>query len=398
MLVSESGHIPQPRRPPDTFEPCAVTIIVPTFNEGTNIQELIRRVNNSVSERATEMLFVDDSTDDTPEVIQRLARTSGLTVRLLHRPIGQRSGGLASAVTAGLSAARGRVAVVMDGDLQHPPELIPELLHAMTREGVQLVVASRYCGSGDASGLAGGLRRHVSKASTGAARAMFPRAVGRRCTDPMTGFFCIDRTVLNLGRLQASGFKILLEILVSHDLRTTEIPFAFAERHSGDSKASWRRGAEFCWQLLRLRFNEPIVRFAAVGVIGALLNLAIMALLMAGGVGYLLAAIVGSEVTIATNFILQERFVFHESSAHRAFWVRVVHTFGVNNAELLIRIPILALLVKYVHLSELAGAAAALLLAFAGRYLFLSKVTYRRRSRRLDSHASHRDATYQKVA
>lgn len=371
-----------------------VTVIVPTFNESANVAELVRRLCALDIPNLTEILFVDDSTDDTPSVIEQVARNSAIQVRLLHRPMGERIGGLAGAVTSGLAAARGPIAVVMDGDLQHPPEAVPELLKSMSALQSNLVVASRYCGAGDARGLDGGWRRQASKGSTTAARALFPRRVGRRCTDPMTGFFAVDRRFIELTRLQATGFKILLEILVSHDLVTSEIPFNFAERFSGESKASWRRGVEFLWQLLRLRFSSSVVRFAAVGMVGALLNLAIMALLLGDGVRYLPAAVIASEITIVTNFLLQERFVFHDHSNQRRFWVRAAHSLALNNAELLLRIPLLAVLVSFLHLPELLAAGVALVVAFVGRYLFLSRVTYRR-AKSADSASSQHMTTFE---
>ncbi len=357
-----------------------LTVIVPTFNESDNVAELIGRVSSCLGRRDMEILFVDDSNDDTPRVIEQVAAKSPVPVRLMHRPPGLRHGGLAGAVTAGLGAARGRYVVVMDGDLQHPPELLPSLLAVLQGGDKDVVVASRYSGTGAASGLAGSWRRHVSRGSTTLARALFPQRVGRRCTDPMTGFFGLDRESVDLDRLQARGFKILLEILVSHDLRVEEVPFTFAERHSGVSKASWRRGVEFMAQLLRLRCRAPFVRFAGVGIVGAGLNLAIMAILLTHGAGYLLAAVVASEVTIVTNFLLQERVVFHEAAAHRRFWVRAFHSAAINNAELLLRIPVLAFLVRALHIAELPAAALALVLASAGRYLVLSRYTYRKAS------------------
>ncbi|MEK8228832.1 glycosyltransferase [Oerskovia sp. M15] len=79
------------------------------------------------------MLFVDDSHDDTPTIVRRVASTSTLPVRLLHRddPVG----GLSGAVVDGLREARGEWVVVMDGDLQHPPEMVPVLLETAASTG-----------------------------------------------------------------------------------------------------------------------------------------------------------------------------------------------------------------------------------------------------------------------
>ena len=153
----------------------------------------------------------------------------------------------------------------MDGDLQHPPDMVPHLRDALT--GVDLAVASRYVNRGDASGLNSSYRRVASSGSTLLARTCFPRRVGRVCSDPMTGFFCVRRSAVDLSRLRPRGFKILLEILARHDLRVRELPFNFGERAAGTSKASWRSGLDFARQIVGLRLGR-VGRFAAVGALG----------------------------------------------------------------------------------------------------------------------------------
>ncbi|MFN8200315.1 MAG: glycosyltransferase [Nakamurella multipartita] len=139
---------------------------------------------------------MDDSTDDTPRVIEQVARTAVLPVRMIHRTAPE--GGLGGAVVEGMRTATGTWCVVMDGDLQHPPELIPVLVARGESSGADVVVASRYCGEGSADGLAGGVRRLVSSGSTLLTKSMFPRRL-RDCTDPMTGFFAIWREPVDSG-------------------------------------------------------------------------------------------------------------------------------------------------------------------------------------------------------
>lgn len=108
-------------------EPGAVTVVVPTFNESANIRQLLRQITESVPARLPcEVVFVDDSTDDTPEVITEAARDCPFPVTVLHRETPE--GGLGGAVVEGLKAATSQWIVVMDGDCQHPPSLIPELI------------------------------------------------------------------------------------------------------------------------------------------------------------------------------------------------------------------------------------------------------------------------------
>jgi dolichol-phosphate mannosyltransferase len=354
-----------------------LSIVVPTYNEAPNVAELVRRVTAAL-ERVpggldAEVVFVDDSTDATPEVIAAVAAEAPIPVRLIHRE--KASGGLGGAVLEGLAAAEADACLVMDGDLQHPPEEIPELWRRFSRGDVDVVIASRYAGGGTANGLADRTRVMVSKASTAVTRAMFPIRL-RDVTDPMTGFFLIDRRTVDPTLLKPRGFKILLEILARRPMRVAEIPFDFADRHAGESKASVRQGLHFLTQLTALRFGKMSL-FAVIGGLGALANVAIVWGLTHWGVDYIVAAIIAAEVTIVGNFLLQERFVFGDMrESASGVWLRFAKSFTFNNAEALVRIPIVAVMVSTGHISAVVATAITLVLAFFVRFLFHSLVVY----------------------
>lgn len=353
-----------------------LSVIVPTYNEAGNVAELVRRTQHSLRGCDAEIIFVDDSNDETPQVIERVSRGARLPVRLIHRPPGRRPGGLGGAVLQGMRESGAPWCLVMDGDLQHPPELAP-VMHAQARAGgADLVVASRYCGGGEATGLANGMRRLVSSGSTLLTRTLFPRRL-RHCTDPMTGFFAVRRASVALDTLQPRGFKILLEILARHDLRVREVPFVFGERLAGESKASWRQGLHFLVQLLALRLGQ-MGRFAAVGLLGTFVNLAVMALALQAGAGYVIASVLATELSIIHNFLLQERFVFHgvRGGAHR-FRRRALHTLAFNNAEILVRLPLLIGLVELTQIPVLVAQAALIAAGFMVRFTFSRRVVYK---------------------
>ncbi|MGB4778665.1 glycosyltransferase [Microbacterium sp.] len=350
-----------------------LSIIVPTFNEAPNIAELVRRVAIVVADTEAEIIFVDDSSDDTPEVIRVVAASAPLPVRLVHRedPVG----GLGGAVVAGYHVAASDVCLVMDGDLQHPPEKIPELLARYHAGGVDVVVASRYTGEGTAHGLADRTRVLVSRASTALTKAMFPLRL-RDVSDPMTGFFLVSRSAVDLSGLRPRGFKILLEILVRRSFRIAEVPFDFADRHAGQSKASLRQGLHFLAQLAALRFGKMSL-FAVIGGLGAVVNIALVWVLTHFGIDYIAAAIVAAEATIIGNFLLLERFVFQDMrGAASGVWWRFAKSFTFNNVEAAIRIPIVALMVATGHISVVVATAVTLVLAFFVRFVFHSLVVY----------------------
>jgi glycosyltransferase involved in cell wall biosynthesis len=237
--------------PPDPV----VSVVVPTRNEAPNVRRLLERLACSQRGTPTEVLFVDDSDDDTPRVVRAAARDAApeLSVRLLHRAPGERHGGLGGAVVQGLRTARGPWVCVMDADLQHPPELIGQLLETAMGEDATLVVASRYRDGGSHRGLSSRARRCLSRTSSGVVKLLFPRML-RAVTDPMSGFFLLRRSAIDVETLKPDGFKILLELMVRvQGLQIAEVPFEFAPRHGGTSKAGAREGVRFLRHFMRLR-------------------------------------------------------------------------------------------------------------------------------------------------
>jgi dolichol-phosphate mannosyltransferase len=357
-----------------------LSVIVPTFNEGPNVRELLRRTAATLTGTAYEVVFVDDSTDDTPRIIEAAAAESTAPVRLIHRDFAD--GGLGGAVVEGVRAAHAEWCLVMDGDLQHPPEVIPQLLHRARRGDVDVVVASRYALGGTSTGLANTVRTGVSKVSTLLTKAMFPRKL-HGCSDPMTGFFLLHRPAVDMEALRPRGFKILLEVLARKQLRVGEVPFDFAERYAGASKASFTQGIRFLTQLTMLRFGR-MSAFAIVGGLGALANLAIMWALISLGVEYVFAAVVASIVTIIGNFFLLEYLVFADMRADSGMMRhRFLKSFTFNGLEALIRIPVLAVIVEFTHIPSVVAAGLTLVAAFVVRFVFHALVVYAPKRKRL---------------
>lgn len=243
---------------PTTHLGVRLAVVVPTRNEAANIETLLGRTRAAVAGIPTEVVFVDDSDDDTPATIRAAARRTGggaFQVSLIHRQGSQRCEGLGGAVLDGLRTVAAPWACVMDADLQHPPELIPTLLATAEREHADLAIASRHCANGRSDGL-GPARTLVSVACTSAAKLLFPARL-RSVTDPMSGFFLVRMAALELDRLHPRGFKILLELLVrGGGLRHTEVGFTFADRHAGQSKGSLREGLSYLGSLWELRLGR----------------------------------------------------------------------------------------------------------------------------------------------
>ncbi|HZQ19510.1 MAG TPA: polyprenol monophosphomannose synthase [Terriglobales bacterium] len=211
-------------------------LVIPTLNEAENIPVLLARISAAVSDVPVdcEFIIVDDgSTDGTADVARACAEQDS-RVRVFVRK-GER--GLAGAVIHGWARSDADLLGVIDADLQHPPELLPELL-APVLDGSDIAIASRYVSSED-NGLGewNRFRVFVSRCSTLLATAPL-RSRGISVKDPLSGYFVVRRNCLGALQLQPEGFKILLEILVKGKIRNaTEVPFRFATRHAGKSKA-----------------------------------------------------------------------------------------------------------------------------------------------------------------
>lgn len=255
-----------------------VTIVVPTFREAENLKVLVPRVTSALREAGLEfeMVIVDDnSRDGTVEVCAELA--TDYPVRLLVR---ENERGLSSAVIHGMRNAQGRMIVVMDADLSHPPERVPELVRVGSQPDVDFVIGSRYVSGGSVEESWGLFRWLNSKVATLMARPF------TSATDPMAGFFAIKREKFVAAQeLDPIGYKIGLELIVKCACREVrEIPIHFSNRLHGTSKLSLKEQINYIRHLKRLAefkvgHSAIPVQFAIVGATGVVVDLGLFTLL-----------------------------------------------------------------------------------------------------------------------
>jgi dolichol-phosphate mannosyltransferase len=192
------------------------------------------------------VIVVDDDSRDGIELIVNEIAALDARVRLVVR---RGAHGLAGAVLRGWAETDAPLLGVMDADLQHPPELLPQLWVAL-RDGADLVVGSRYACGGSLQGWKPA-RHLVSRLAVWMTEPV--QRGGLRARDPMSGFFLVRRSCIEGIPFRPSGFKILLEILVRADIRSVvEVPFNFGRRHAGRSKAGLRVALDYLLLLVRL--------------------------------------------------------------------------------------------------------------------------------------------------
>jgi dolichol-phosphate mannosyltransferase len=309
----------------------------------------------------------DDSRDGSAETAASLG--AQYPVQFLVRK-GER--GLATAALEGIRRARGELVVVMDADLQHPPELVPALISALER-GADMAVASRCVPGGGSDGWSLS-RRIVSRGAMAIAHIALPST--RRVRDITSGFFAIRQEAARGITMDPLGYKIMLEILVRGKVRTVaEVPFRFKEREAGESKLRLRQQWEYLRHLARLMGPEGSwLRFAKFGLVGAsgiLVNEGLLWLLAGAaglplGVGSALAV----EASIISNFALNDIFTFRDRRAtgRPAYWLRLAKFNLVSLAGLLINTGLLLLFTQLwgldYRVSNLIGIAAAFLWNF----------------------------------
>lgn len=233
------------------------TIIPATYNEAQNVLPLVKAIRAALRQTKLtyEILFIDDSTDETPRLLRMLSKKFK-EIRFIHRPPQYRTG-LATAFTTGFHFAKGDIICCMDADLQHPPELIPKLVTALKKNiGVNLAIASRHVIGGSVEGLGIWYRKFASNASKILTYLLLP--LTRKTKDPMSGFFAFRRNILRKRTLQPTGFKILVEMLVRiKDVAVVDIPMQMRKRFAGTTKASLKQGLAFLKHLWKLASSVP---------------------------------------------------------------------------------------------------------------------------------------------
>lgn len=289
-----------------------LSIVIPTFNERENVEIISDRISKTLGEIPYEIFFVDDSLDDTPEYLKRVSENDK-RVRYIHREV---RGNLATAVVLGIQESSGDLITVMDADLQHPPELLLDMMDAMT-DDVDIVIPSRFIPGGDDGGLKG-FRKFASWLARVSGQVVLKDL--RSVTDPTGGFFMFRRSVVDGVELKPIGWKILIEILVRGNYRkTAEIPYAFQIREHGESKFSFREQINYGLHLMRLVKDSPKDRrffvFCLVGGLGFFIDMAGYAFFLeVCHVPAVVSAAASAVISMLVNFVLNSRLTWCDRS------------------------------------------------------------------------------------
>ncbi|MFP4117206.1 MAG: polyprenol monophosphomannose synthase [Candidatus Aenigmatarchaeota archaeon] len=221
-----------------------ISVVLPTYNERKNLEEVVERICSCIEGDFEIVVVDDDSPDGTWELAEELS-SEYKNLRSVRR---REDRGLAKSVVRGFQESKGGRIVVMDADLQHPPEKIPELVEAL--EDNDLAVGSRKVEGGEVENWPW----HREFVSFGAERiARFFLQDVNSVKDIMSGFFAVRKEVVENVNFNPIGYKILLEILVKCDYSSLkEIPYTFKDRETGSSSLGFRQYITYLRHLFRL--------------------------------------------------------------------------------------------------------------------------------------------------
>lgn len=241
-----------------------VSVIMPTYNEGGHIQDLIRDTIDALSGAGFQEYEIVVADDDSPDMTwQKASQTSDIDtsrIKVLRR---MENHGLTASIWDGILSSKYDVVVWMDCDFSHPPEKIPQMLY-MISEGYDVVVNSRYTigGGEDRAGKGGPLQLVLSKLLNWGVRFMLTPSF----SDYTSGFIAVRRNVLDQFPLRGDYGEYFIDfvyrVIRSHQFQVCELPYYAVARRSGQSKTGSnlvqyaRRGWKYLFVVLRLRLSK----------------------------------------------------------------------------------------------------------------------------------------------
>jgi dolichol-phosphate mannosyltransferase len=285
-----------------------ISIIVPTYNERTNLPVLVERIAKVLMHRNHEIIVVDDnSPDGTGDVAEELKKN--YKMKVLHR---KSKRGLASAVIDGFKISDGDIIGVMDADLSHPPEAIEKLIQPILNGTADFVVGSRFVPGGGIKGWSVS-RKIISGVASAIAKPL------TSVKDPMSGFFFVKRSVFTGIKLNPRGYKIGLELLVRGNYRNVvEVPYVFTDRYVGKSKLNVKEYVNYLMHAFnlyssKLKSEIQFLKFCTVGATGLLVHIAVFWLcteffkiwyIASGGIAFFIA--------VCNNFAWNKIWTFED--------------------------------------------------------------------------------------
>lgn len=301
-----------------------LTVVLPAYNERENVDFLVDSLYKAdIHQQIKRIIYVDD---DSPDLTSEHIKTTQYPIDVLciHR-IGRQ--GLSSAVVEGILLADTQYVAVMDADGQHTPHDLMQMLKVAIEEGDQLVIGSRFKNQATVETHVG-LRSLLSKVGNRLAN----HALRWQLSDPLTGFFLIERNLFTeiSHQVRGAGFKILVDVIYNlrdKNIKISETQIQFQQRLHGKSKLDSGVMIEFVDQMIGLFvgkiYPEKFIGFLMVGVFGMCVHFTVLYLtLFIFTLSFTVAQTAATLIAMVANFILNNLLTFRRNRLKGFEWIK----------------------------------------------------------------------------
>lgn len=271
--------------------PVEISVIVPIFNEAENIQALLNRLLPVLKAHCSgyEIIFIDDGSKD--DSLVRLHSIGAFTPHL-HVISFSRNFGKEVAIAAGIDRARGAAAIILDADLQHPPEVVAEFI-SLWRQGYKNVYGVRADRKSDTP-----LRRYLTgrfyKIFGSFGETLLPAGAG--------DFRLLDRQALEALKQMPERARFTKGLYAWIGFKSIGVTFEVADRENGESKFSYRKLTRFAFDGLTSFSTLPLKVWTYVGALVSLFAIGMATLVL------LQTLIYGSDVPGYATIVISIMF------------------------------------------------------------------------------------------
>tara|TARA_Y100000813_G_C24129728_1_gene336959 strand:+ start:151 stop:1242 length:1092 start_codon:yes stop_codon:yes gene_type:complete len=358
-----------------------ISIVIPTYNEVKNIVPLLKKIISLIKDINYEIIIVDDdSPDGTSEEINKYMKNNQ-RIKLITR-LGRN--GLSSAIKEGLIFAQGEYLLVLDGDGQHDPKFVLNMINEIRNSKSDLVIGSRFLSSSNLVGLSN-KRSLGSKIANKVARFSLPNRYSF-ITDYLSGCFCINKasTKILIRKIEINGFKFLYEFLSlsKGKLSISEVPLIFKEREYGDSKLDLAIVWDFFISILHnftLRLiPRRAISFGLVGFSGVFVQLFITSFLTKIlSVEFYNALPIAVICAATSNFLINNQVTFRSSRLKGlSLIIGLLKFLVVASLPVIANIGITTAFYKYISADTLIAQLAGIAIVYAWNYLASSSFVW----------------------
>lgn len=346
-----------------------ISIVIPTYNEAENIEDLIQNIREVIHNQKIEFIVVDDNSGDgTPEKVRKL-KSEIDNIKLIER---DEKLGIGSAYKRGFQDAKGDIVLQMDADFSHRPEDIPKLISAV-EGGNDIAIGSRYVEEGDRND---SLFRRINP---WIGRFLYAYILKSPVNDFTSGFKAYRKEVAakipeyNL----PDGFHFQAASLmkfVKKGKNVKEVPINFQPRRAGEPKYGTKDLIDNIQLFVRLFLNhyEEMIKFGIVGASGIVVNMGLLYFLTEEvGLYYILSAVMAVETSILSNFALNELWTFVEKGKEgiRNVFKRLFKFNSISIVGMVINIAVLSVLTEFAGVYYLFSNLIAIATVFGWNYL-----------------------------